>query len=279
MKKLLGLLKIALFLIVEFPIRPRWAWYRARGFAYNYVFNSRHQARLGEYQDRMRPLHAGIAEALGCSEAEVAEAAGSELLKSMVVENNWVVSLPSLESPQGARSGGPIEKRYGPSPELMTATHVICSLVRPSMVVETGVARGFTSCAVLEALERNGHGRLFSVEMPSLHIGYASQVGELIPDHLRKRWTLEQGPSAVVLPRLFAREGGPQVYLYDSAASYDNQVTEFGLAAEHMPPGGILIADLLMTDAFAEIGERSDCRWLAVPQVKGYPIGLLVKNG
>jgi hypothetical protein len=73
--------------------------------------------------------------------------------------------------------------------------------------------------------------------------------------------------------------GGADVFVYDSASSYDNQITEFRTVLSQMRPGGILISNLLMTDAFVEAAEEFDCKWIAVEQTKPYPIGLMVKQG
>lgn len=278
-KSVLNLAKISLFLLLEAPIRPRWAYYRARGFLYNYLLNRRHQNRLGEYAARIEPLEAAVASATGATEEEVAEAATGKLIEGMRVHNRWVVGMGEERAPQEADSGkkGPIEVFYGPSPQLFKSAHMVTRLLKPEVVIETGVAKGFTSAAILDALDRNGKGKLYSVEMPSLYIGYTRQVGERIPDRLRARWTLELGPSAVVLPRLLDHVGPVDVFLYDSAASYDNQLAEFSIILRALRPGGVVIADLLMTDAFIEVAEANRCRWTTTEQTKVYPLGLLTK--
>lgn len=40
--------------------------------------------------------------------------------------------------------------------------------LRPEFVVETGVARGLTTRVILEAMDRNGRGRLWSIDLPPL---------------------------------------------------------------------------------------------------------------
>ena len=276
MKSIFNLVKVAFFLLLEAPIRPRWAFYRLRGFYYGYYKNRFHDKRISEYQSRLQPLHEALAFCTDRSTDEAIEAGRSEILEKMRVQHRWVVSLPGEGQPAAA-GDGPIEIRYGPSPELMKAVHIVCRLLKPRIVIETGVAKGFTSASILDALEKNGQGELYSVEMPSLHIGYTRQVGEKIPDPLRKRWHLELGPSAVVLPGLLERLGSVDVFVYDSAASYDNQLTEFSIILTGMRPGGVLIADLLMTDAFIEVAEGCNCKWTTTEQTKLYPIGLLTK--
>jgi len=51
-------------------------------------------------------------------------------------------------------------------PAFARAAWCLARHLRPQHVVETGVGRGVTSRAVLEALERNGHGHLWSMDLP-----------------------------------------------------------------------------------------------------------------
>ena len=81
---------------------------------------------------------------------------------------------------------------------------------RPSVVVETGVARGVTSRVVLEALDRNERGHLWSIDLPhprekDLH----AQIGAAVPSSRRSRWSFVEGlqPKAVTLAASLARSG------------------------------------------------------------------------
>ncbi|RMG98790.1 MAG: hypothetical protein D6705_04785, partial [Deltaproteobacteria bacterium] len=62
---------------------------------------------------------------------------------------------------------------------------------RPNVVVETGVAAGFSSFAILSALERNGRGELWSSDFPYVRLpNPATAVGCAVPEALRHRWHL-----------------------------------------------------------------------------------------
>ena len=276
-KSAFNLVKIGLLLILETPFRPRWAYYRARGYAYHYLLNRLHQKRTAEYRSHVRSLHEAVAYVTGCSMEDVQAVDDSALIQSMVVENRWVVSLGEYGKDAEPETSGPIEIRYGPSPELMRLVNLVCRLLQPQQMVETGVAKGFTTASALDAIDRNGHGQLHSVELPSLYFGYAEQVGERIPNRLRNYWRLEFGPSAVVMPRLMKNIGSLELFVHDSACNYDNQKTEFSIALAHMPPGGILISDMLNSDAFLETVEANDCRWAVIEQTKSDPLGLMCK--
>ena len=49
--------------------------------------------------------------------------------------------------------------------------------LRPKKIVETGVAHGVTSRCILEALDRNGIGHLWSIDLPPVDRFWRQQVG------------------------------------------------------------------------------------------------------
>lgn len=80
--------------------------------------------------------------------------------------------------------------------------YVLVRAVRPAVVVETGVWRGLSSWTLLAALDANGSGELVSIDFPPLDPAQQVEVGHLVPDELRGRWTLEIGPSRQLLPQV-----------------------------------------------------------------------------
>ena len=110
---------------------------------------------------------------------------------------------------------------------------------RPEIVVETGVANGRSSTFMLEALERNGHGRLISFDI-------AADVGALIPAALRSRWQLRVLPTRGKKSAFRAAMGSippVDVFVHDSDHSYDWQWLEYEEAWRRMTAGGFLLAD------------------------------------
>lgn len=74
--------------------------------------------------------------------------------------------------------------------------HLIGAVVllrRPAVVVETGVAMGFTTAVILAAMDENGAGTLESIDLPPLQVDATGFVGNVIPVDLRGRWTLHVG--------------------------------------------------------------------------------------
>lgn len=116
--------------------------------------------------------------------------------------------------------------------------------LRPTNVVETGVARGFTTRFILEGLERNAAGHLSSIDAPPLlKPEFAGQVGAAVLDRLRHRWSYIKGSSAQRLPELLRQLGEIDLFIHDSRHTESNVIFELDQAWTALRPGGILIVD------------------------------------
>jgi hypothetical protein len=115
----------------------------------------------------------------------------------------------------------------------------------PRTVVETGVARGFTTRMILEALEANGVGRLCSIDLPPPleRQRVADEAGAAVPDRLKGRWTLVEGSSRRRLPQLLEQLGTIDLFIHDSRHTHRNVSFELALAWSALNPGGFLLAD------------------------------------
>jgi hypothetical protein len=143
--------------------------------------------------------------------------------------------------------------------------------LRPTNVVETGVGRGVTSALILEALERNAHGHLSSIDLPPiLERDLARQTAAAIADRQRARWTLVRGSSRRKLPSLLRRLGEVDLFVHDSIHTERNLLFEWRSVLSVMPPGGVLVADDVQRNhglntfarehelSWALVGEHSD---------------------
>jgi predicted O-methyltransferase YrrM len=116
--------------------------------------------------------------------------------------------------------------------------------LRPERVVETGVARGFTTATVLHALARNDRGGLWSIDVPPLiEAGLAGETGVVVADDLRGRWTLVRGSSRRRLGDVLRELGSVDLFLHDSMHTTRNVRFELGAIWPHLAPGGVAIVD------------------------------------
>src|SRR5258707_8290033 len=88
--------------------------------------------------------------------------------------------------------------------------------MRPKTVAETGVCYGVTSAHLLAALGGNGEGHLYSIDLPPLGKNNDDYVGWLVPDELRKRWTLRRGTSRRLLRPMLKELGNIDLFVHDS---------------------------------------------------------------
>ena len=114
--------------------------------------------------------------------------------------------------------------------------------LRPVNVVETGVARGFTTRFILEGLERNRAGHLWSIDAPPvLKPELLGQVGAAVSNRFHHRWSYIRGSSARRLPDLLCRLGKIDLFVHDSRHTERNVRFELDQAWTALRPGGILI--------------------------------------
>jgi predicted O-methyltransferase YrrM len=152
--------------------------------------------------------------------------------------------------------------------------YAIVRTLRPRVAVETGVANGFSTAFLLQALHANGEGHLHSIDLPRevgrsydpgtfyegegrAGIPPGSEPGWLIPDELRDRWTLLVGRSQEELPPLLERLGAVDFFMHDSEHSYDCMWFEFNAAWPRLRAGGVLVSDdVNSTPAFPQFARE-----------------------
>jgi len=141
----------------------------------------------------------------------------------------------------------------------------------PDKVVETGVAHGLTSRVVLEALERNGRGHLWSIDLPAVDSALHSEIGMAITPDLRHRWTYVPGTARQRLPGLLHELAEIDVFIHDSLHTGRNQMFELESAWSVMRDGAVAVVDDIdHSRAFRSFVDRGgQRRWLAAKHVTG----------
>lgn len=127
----------------------------------------------------------------------------------------------------------------------------IWALVRhgaPRHVIETGVAHGFTSRFILEAMERNGFGRLWSIDLPPLDPAMRAEIGIAVGDRFQDRWTLLSGTSRRHLPPLLRQIGTVDLFVHDSLHTESNVRFEMNQAWARLQRGGAIVVDDIDTN-------------------------------
>ena len=164
-------------------------------------------------------------------------------------------------------------QRWAADSLLARCCYLLCRLIQPSVVVETGVAYGVSSAFILRALEVNGRGTLHSVDLPPLRRGAEKFWGIAVPERLRSRWCLHRGASARVLPRLLGEMGTVDLFVHDSLHTLGNMRREFESVWPYLRTGGALLADDVERNrAFGELRLRAPSFWRVVEDWEKSPL-------
>ncbi len=136
--------------------------------------------------------------------------------------------------------------RYNADRRLADICYALCRMIRPEVVLETGVAYGVTSAFILKALEANGGGELHSVDLPPLAACLPENewyVGVLVPETLRHRWRLHRGTSKRVLPTLLPKLGPIGLAVLDTSRAYDVKFGELSMIRPYLADRAAVVAD------------------------------------
>lgn len=125
--------------------------------------------------------------------------------------------------------------------------------LRPTKVLETGVARGVTSRVLLEAMARNGTGHLWSVDLPhpfrpELH----EETAAAVPMDCRDRWTYVRGSSRRRLPSLVSDLESVDLFVHDSLHTGRNMQFELRTVWPAMHGGGLALVDDVDNQSFRD---------------------------
>jgi hypothetical protein len=156
---------------------------------------------------------------------------------------------------QGLRFGNETYGGYGDA-AISLARAIWCTVLhlRPSVVVETGVAQGVTSRIVLEALNRNDRGHLWSIDLPHLfQRNLHANIGTAVPASLKGRWSYIEGSSRRRLRGVLRSLAQVDLFIHDTLTSARNTRFEMEQTLNSLASGGIMIIDDIgMHQAFAD---------------------------
>ena len=150
---------------------------------------------------------------------------------------------------------------------------------RPRIVVETGVAAGWTSLAVLEALEKNGDGNLYSSDFPYFRLENPEKyVGSVVESSaLKMRWNLDIRGDEFALPNIISLLGDKKINLfhYDSDKSYQGRKFALRTIKSNLANDCIIIFDDIHDNLhFKELVEDNSLSYKVV-EFQGKYIGII----
>ena len=122
--------------------------------------------------------------------------------------------------------------------------YFLVRLKRPVNVLETGVAAGWSSSAILSALDRNGEGHLWSSDFPYFRQAKAEdEIGILVDERLKGRWTLMTDGDRTNLPALIARMPSIDFLHYDSDKTAKGRTFALDQAGAKLASDAVILFD------------------------------------
>jgi predicted O-methyltransferase YrrM len=236
---------------------PRWFFKNLRQGP-EFLLDRRHAAAPDRFAEHIKTEPAAVAAALGVQESDYERARASL----------WIPT-PDPDEPRNV---------WNAREELLGLVGAVVRLMRPAVMVETGVALGFTTATVLRAMAELEHGRLYSVDLPALQYDPDDPVGRAVPEELKDRWELTLGDSRDVLGPLAARVAPLDIFLHDALHTYASQLREYRTAWPHLRSGGLLMSDDVGNPAFVEFAREVGAEpHLVVGPTRETAVGLLRK--
>ena len=181
----------------------------------------------------------------------------------------------NLEKYPSAEKPYPVD--YSINPNSRNFLYFLCRILKPKIVIETGVAYGFSSIYILKALEHNNSGKLYSIDSIFRPWQSKKMIGSVIPEKLRNRWNLILGSSHEKLQEVFDSLDDPDIFIHDSLHSYKNMIFEFECATNNLKHGMIISDDILDNDAFYDFTSREKMKNMIIKVQDDVGLGIIEK--
>jgi len=155
----------------------------------------------------------------------------------------------------------------------------ITLITETKFVIETGVAYGWSSLAILHALSKKNEARgLVSIDMPYPSSKSNDYVGIVIPNHLKKKWKLIRLPDKPGIKLTIKNNLGKfDLAHYDSDKSIWGREYGYELLWKGLRKGGILISDDIEDNlSFSRFVKRKKSKFAVIQNNNKY-IGLAIK--
>jgi hypothetical protein len=144
----------------------------------------------------------------------------------------------------------------------LVSLYTLIRIARPQTVVETGGTPGKSSAFILRAMQRNGAGELYTIDLPPSE----AEAGRIapseasgarprglssnwcVPETYRTRQHLILGSAQEHLSPLLRRLGGVDIFIHDSDHSQFHMMWEFRTAYPFIRSGGYLWSDDVLSN-------------------------------
>jgi len=106
----------------------------------------------------------------------------------------------------------------------LTLIYFLILLKKPNNIIETGVAYGFSTEIILNAINKNKCGHLFSSDLPYYKIKNSTRnIGIAVSKKLKKNWTLNIKGDEIAISKFLEKINKIDFFHYDSDKSYSGR--------------------------------------------------------
>jgi len=145
-------------------------------------------------------------------------------------------------------------------------------------IIETGVAYGWSSLAILLSIKDKNNSILISTDMPYPKLNNDKYVGCVIPDNLKTNWKLISLPDKKAIPKAIRMIKNFDMCHYDSDKSYDGRLWCYKYLWNGLRNGGCFISDDI-SDNYAFIDFSDQLEVLpTIVKSEGKYIGIIFKE-
>ena len=163
-------------------------------------------------------------------------------------------------------------------PGNLTLIYQILESLKAKNVVETGVAYGWSSLAILCSLANRDSSHLWSIDMPYVGKDNSKWVGCAVPEYLKHNWTLLRMADREGVPQVIKSSDCFDVVHYDSDKSVEGRMFSYPMLWNHLKQGGIFISDDISdNEGFKRFCEIKDLKPLIVRDGNKYQ-GIIKKK-
>ncbi|SMO64702.1 Methyltransferase domain-containing protein [Chryseobacterium rhizoplanae] len=162
-------------------------------------------------------------------------------------------------------------------PGALELIYYACEYTKAQNVLETGVAYGWSSLAILLSLQKRD-GTLYSSDMPYLAQDGDEYVGYVVPENLKKYWKLFRFADRESLPKIFKQVSSFDVFHYDSDKSYHGRMWAYHQIYKRLKPGAVFISDDIGDNsAYQDFCAKKNINTTVV-EYSGKYIGVFIKQ-
>jgi predicted O-methyltransferase YrrM len=154
--------------------------------------------------------------------------------------------------------------------------YFLARLIKPNVVLETGVAAGYSSRAILEAIAINNHGKLYSSDFPYFRIDNPEKyIGILVTEKIKSNWSLYIEGDGKNMRKILPIVKRIDLVHYDSDKTYTGRKRFMSKISNKLTDDSVIVMDDIQDNMFFYEYTRSKNINFRVFEFEGKYLGLI----